>query len=222
MIRGGLIAVLCLLWASITGAQVRGVRGDFVHGSQSAFPSFRRAPLYNASLLYGVPYLFADYPTTSYAPTPAPQVIVVQPAVPTPESQPDLKPQSVLIEAKGDQYVRLNAHNPEFDSHTGNQPAEGSRLNSSLSRPHASASSLAPVPLPPAILIYRDGRTEQVPDYAIIGGILYARGNYWEQGYWSKPIQIAALDIPATIHANHERGVKFVLPSSPNEVITRP
>jgi hypothetical protein len=37
-----------------------------------------------------------------------------------------------------------------------------------------------------------------------------------------KSILVAALDLPATYQANLNRGVNFVLPSAPNEVVVGP
>jgi hypothetical protein len=92
-----------------------------------------------------------------------------------------------------------------------------------------SSQSLSPVnsapqtqPLPPAVLIFRDGHSEEVRDYTIADGILYARGDFYTDGYWNKKINLASLNVPETIQANSSRNVKFVLPSSPNEVVTRP
>jgi hypothetical protein len=76
--------------------------------------------------------------------------------------------------------------------------------------------------MPPAVLIYRDGHREEVTHYAIIGQALYTRADYWTTGTWTRTIQLAELDLPATLKANHERSVKFDLPSSPDEVVIRP
>ena len=76
--------------------------------------------------------------------------------------------------------------------------------------------------LPPAILIFRDGHREQASEYAIIGATLYAQGEYWQSGHWTKTIQLSALDLPATMQANHDAGIRFMLPSAPNDVVTRP
>jgi hypothetical protein len=72
------------------------------------------------------------------------------------------------------------------------------------------------------VLVYRDGHHEQVFDYVIANGNLYARGDYYRDGFWTKTVQLSALDIPATLRANSDAGVKFMLPSAPNEVVTRP
>jgi hypothetical protein len=76
--------------------------------------------------------------------------------------------------------------------------------------------------LPASILIFRDGHSEEVHDYTIADGFLYARGDYYTDGYWNKKIDLAALNLTATMQTNSTRNVKFVIPSSPNEVITRP
>ncbi len=72
------------------------------------------------------------------------------------------------------------------------------------------------------IFVFRDRHREQSNDYSIISGVIYARGDYWTNGYWSKQIPLSQLDLPATFQANQERGIVFRLPSAPNEVVTRP
>jgi len=76
--------------------------------------------------------------------------------------------------------------------------------------------------LPPALLVFRDGHSEEVRDYTIADGILYASGDYYTDGYWNKKIDLSTVNVARTLGANAVRNVKFVLPSSPNEVITRP
>jgi hypothetical protein len=50
---------------------------------------------------------------------------------------------------------------------------------------------------------------------------LYAKGDYWTSGSWTKEIQIADLDSPATLRLNQKRGVKSALPAGPDEVVMR-
>lgn len=76
--------------------------------------------------------------------------------------------------------------------------------------------------LPPAVLVFRDGRTEEVSSYTIMSGTIYSKADYWTSGSWTRKIQIADLNVPATLKLNHEHGLNFVLPASPNEVVTRP
>jgi hypothetical protein len=58
----------------------------------------------------------------------------------------------------------------------------------------------------PTVLVFRDGKRQEVNSYAIMGDALYV----FDQG--RKKIALAELDIPATTKANDERGVEFRLP----------
>jgi len=103
------------------------------------------------------------------------------------------------------------------------QPPSGGHAQSPHTGAGGKLAALPTAPLAPTVLIYRDGRREQIPDYAIVGLILYAHnGNNAEPAYGMRSIEVSALDIPATVAANRENGVNFVLPTSPNEVVTRP
>ena len=75
--------------------------------------------------------------------------------------------------------------------------------------------------LPPAVLVFRDGRKEEVSRYTIVGGTMYTKADYGTSGSWTKEIRIADLDLPATLRLNQERGVKFALPAGPYEVVMR-
>jgi hypothetical protein len=68
-------------------------------------------------------------------------------------------------------------------------------------------------------VIYRDGHREEIAGYTIADGIIYLHGNDWQSGYWTKRIALSALDPLATMRANRQRGVQFMLPSAPNVVI---
>jgi hypothetical protein len=74
----------------------------------------------------------------------------------------------------------------------------------------------------PAVLVFRDGHREEVTEYTIADGVLYARGNYYRDGSWNKRIELSSLDLHETIQSNQSRGVGFQLPNSPNEVIVGP
>jgi hypothetical protein len=124
--------------------------------------------------------------------------------------------QPLMIERQNGRYVRITSTPANGEA----LPLEAKQAQTSNMKP-----ALATEPahsLPPALLIFRDGHTEEVRDYAIADGTLYARGDYYTDGYWNKKINLSKLNLAQTLQANNQRNVKFVLPSSPNEVITRP
>ena len=134
-----------------------------------------------------------------------PAPVVVQQAAPVQEVKPA---NPLLIELQGDRFVRLTGNdvNPPLAAAGPAQPLAAQR--------HAE--------LPPAVLVFRDGRRQEVSSYSIIGPALYVSGSFWTSGYWTQKILLADLDLPATLQANRERGLNFVLPSSSDQVVTRP
>ena len=179
-------------------------------GHGAGFSSHSRSHAARGDLARGyfvgdTPYFYEDYPFEQAVAAPvAPQLIVMQ----TPaDAHPEPKAQPLLIELQGDRYVRYG----------------GVGQSSERSAP-ARKTAIVPDTETATVLIYRDGRREQVPDYAIVGPVLYARtvSNDGSNGYAMKNIQLSALDIAATTKANRENGVAFVLPAGPNEVVTRP
>jgi hypothetical protein len=159
-----------------------------------------------------------DISSTGYPVASQPPVILLQAAralsgspnnLSQPITQPTTTTQPLMIELQNGRYVRIAS-----------TPANGEALSLAIDKKPAPAST-APNP-PPAILIFRDGHTEEVRDYAIADGTLYARGNYYTDGYWNKRIELSALDLSQTLQANTARKTNFFLPTSPNQVITRP
>lgn len=174
---------------------------------------------------FGAPFFYSDYSSqpTAYEP-PASPVVIIQPAAAAAPAEP--KPEPLMIEWQGDRYVRFSGQ-PESATKASSalDYSEAPSPATALNKPafHSSAETQpSSVNLPPVVLVYRDGHREQVSDYVIANGNLYARGDYWHDGFWNKTVQLSALDLPSTLRANSESGVKFVLPSGPNEVVTRP
>ena len=58
----------------------------------------------------------------------------------------------------------------------------------------------------PTVLVFRNGKQQEVTNYAIMGDTLYV----FDQG--RKKIALADLDLPATVKANDDRGMEFKLP----------
>ena len=64
-------------------------------------------------------------------------------------------------------------------------------------------------PAPPTVLVFRDQRTQEVNNYAIVGRTLW---NFAPQH--TQKIPLSDLDLPATTKANEDRGVDFRIPDS--------
>jgi hypothetical protein len=193
-----IIALLAAVVAPMSAAQMRGRAGIATGGA--GFRHFRTGG-------FGYPLFFADYGAESTAPPPAAPVVVERRVF-----QPESKPEPILIEWHGDRFVRYGG------TQTGAQSPDYAQAISSA---HGGTSSGTSHQIPPAVLVYRDGHREEVSDYVITRGVLYARNDYSRDGSWMRNIQLSALDLSATMKAN-ESGTKFILPSGPNEVVTRP
>ena len=161
----------------------------------------------NNGFFYGEwPYFPPD--EESYQPEPgAPGTAAAAPSAPPAVvgQQPVLTP--ALYEFRENRWVRVNF---------GDAAPAAPSASSQVFTPTAAKE------LPPAVLVYRDGRTEEISSYSIIGVTLYTKADFYSTGSWTRKIQLAELDLPATIKQNHERGLPFQLPSGPNEVVLRP
>jgi hypothetical protein len=207
---------------------------------------YRGGPYGDLFSSLGVLSDFAGDPSTSAYPGAAPNFFLM-PSLPSggvggmiggmneDQSRPGAQP--LMIELRGDRYVRVSGgeetSNNDSPSANYQQPpiASTKNVHASAARPAVVSpeiGSASTIPargtqdLQPAVLIFRDGHAENVRDYAITGGMLYVRGDYYTDGYWTKTVALANLNIPATLASNADRGVKFVLPGAPNEVVTRP
>ena len=70
--------------------------------------------------------------------------------------------------------------------------------------------------------MFRNGHQEEIGKYLISGTTIYAGADYWSGGSWTRKVQLAELNVPATLKLNQDRGARFTLPSSPEEVMIRP
>jgi hypothetical protein len=86
-------------------------------------------------------------------------------------------------------------------------------------RPLPSTRPRQEAPVPPTVLIYRDGRRVEVSNYAVVGQTLWI---FSEER--ARKIALAALDLDATRQANKDRGVEFNVgpPPSPSPPESRP
>jgi hypothetical protein len=177
-------------------------------------------------------FSYADALSSGYPVSAQPEVVVMQmPTAGGEKIEREAPKQALLIELRGDRYVRIPSGEATDDEQKSQDEAapvvagsSGDRTTAkSGARPAISVVSAAPArELTPAILLFRDGHSEQVRDYAIANGVIYARGDFYTDGYWTRKVELTALNLPETFRMNESRGVRFVLPRSPNEVITRP
>jgi hypothetical protein len=139
---------------------------------------------------------------------------------------PPAQSQPLLIELQGDRYVRVSSVEGSENQNEAHEPVRVVAPANPVPdpRPATSATIHASTArdLTPAVLVFRDGHSEEVRDYSIVSGIMYARGDYYTDGYWNKKIELTALNLPETLKSNQARGVRFILPNAPNEVVTRP
>jgi hypothetical protein len=171
------------------------------------------------------PYYFSDYypeydPQQSADVPPAP----FRPPAAAPEApaSPPKSPESLVMELRGDHWIRLTSYGPmEIAGESG--PPQAGRLGSPAEAKALVPFSHAPVPseLPHAVLVFRDGHSEEAAKYTIVGSTIWIKTDYWSTGSWMRRIPIADLNLAATLEANQQRGAKFTLPSRPSEVIVR-
>jgi len=216
--------VAALFPTSVPG-QIRGMGSPraphagpvFGHGGRNRLLRPLRHRYYNGYAFYPDYYPGYNYDHESDTPTESPVNIVVeqpsQPSAPAASST-----ESLLLEYQDGQWVRIptGGHLPVSKQYT---QSEGSGLAPEFIRPKEA--SQLPTTLPPAVLVFQDGRQEEVGRYVVQGDFLYASANYWGTGTWTRKIPISELDVPATVKLNTARGGSFSLPSRPNEVVVR-
>ncbi len=144
------------------------------------------------------------------------QMVAAQPAQPIPPAASPIEP--LLMEKQDGKWVRL----PTGGEMLTDVPAAKS-IPAPISNAHpgiTEQAEMAPplVPLPPAVIVFRDGHSEELGRYTFQGDALYTKAEYWSA---ARKIPLAELDIPASLRINNERGSKFSLPSNPNEIVVR-
>lgn len=229
--RGGVVTA----GAGISSGSARGGSAHAgatvaVHGHGHS--SGRRSNLFPYPY-YPYSYDNGDFGNDNQEPVPAQVAPPLLNATPEPPAPPR---ESLLIEWQGDRFVRTTlsqkvsdgeSRAPDYSENSSSDKPSSIKSSPDKSRlrsPSASTHAIATQPreLPPAVLVFRDGRHEEISSYTIVSGTIYSKADYWTNGSWTKKIQIADLDVPATLKLNHENGLNFVLPAGPNEVVVRP
>ncbi len=174
-------------------------------------PSFYPLGLYDP--------FYSDVLSDTGYPTEVQPPVVVQSLPPAARPEPVAAPpaQPLLIELQGDRYVQISGEKETRAQmiDEGSAPAPIRRMSG------------MPLPSPPppnrnALLVFRDGHREEVTDYTITNGVLYAGGDYYTAGSWNRKIELSSLNLPETVDSNKSRGLRFQLPNAPNQVIVGP
>jgi hypothetical protein len=213
------IAVLAAIPASAAAQRF----GAAPHFASHTSPLFAHSRGNFAASYYPLPLfdpLYSDYLySTGYPVASQPPVIVMQ--APPPAATPDravLPTQPLLIELQGGRYIQLSG---DKDSRT--QMLDDESASTVLRKP-AVVESVARLPRETthAVLVFRDGSREEVSNYTIADGVLYAGADYYTAGSWNRKIELSSLNLPETVKLNQGRGLSFHVPSAPNEVIVGP
>jgi len=181
----------------VFGGRGFGPRGGFARGA-GYFPIPWFGGLYDDSAS-SVSYLsYPGYPVSSQ-----PAVIIVQAAAAAPSAPESAPP--LLIEFRNDGYVRVSGSEVSAPTPLDpTQPADSAAVNAR------------------AVLVFRDGHREEVSDYTIANGFLYARGDFYRDGAWMRKIEMTSVNVTETVATNRDRGVNFRLPGAANEVMVGP
>ena len=171
------------------------------------------------------PYFYPNYysePETVEAP---PAEIFEENPAPSSVAPARAPGAALMIELQGDHWVRVtNNGETQVGGDSSQQTAQHEGNLPSVAPPPSrrAQASEPPIELPHAVLVFRDGHQEEITKYMIRGATIYAGADYWSGGSWTRKVQIAELDVPATLKLNQGRGAKFTLPSGPDEVMIRP
>jgi len=204
------------------GGSVSGSHGGFALGPTSGSLMRNGARSLSPGFILASPFFESDYRTDEPqviegAPL---QVVVVQ-APATGGCPGSTGPKPLLIEWRGDRYVRFGGADEAGDCGTPSHPdyVEPTITRAPLPVAQKKRDESPAAESQTAALVFRDGHREEISDYAIADGVIYVRGNFWQNGYWTKLIPLSALDLSSTMQANQQRGAKFLLPFAPNVVV---
>jgi hypothetical protein len=204
-----------------TGSRGRATGGPFgrMHHRRRAFAGSGYGPNYYPYYdgYYDSGY-YSDYDSQDAGSQEPPPPFRAPTAAPAQPENPPKPAESLVMELRGDHWVRLTSYGPmDIPGQSGEPRSVAPQAKGTVASHTAQTQS----ELPPAVLVFRDGHREEVAKYTIVGTTISVMTDYWKTGSWTRKIPIAELNLAATLQANQERGAKFSLPSRPSEVIVR-
>jgi len=218
---------------AVSTAQAQG-RVAFAHAGRTSAPLTRGGGGTRVALRGGrrffagpgyFPYFYPAYGyDQGYSEAP-PDQIIEQDAEPAPPAPARVPADALMIELQGDRWVRVTNNG---ETQVGGDSAQPPRQHdaklqsSALATDRRAEMSEPSAELPHAVLVFRDGHQEEIGKYVISGATIYAGADYWSGGSWTRKVQLAELNVPATLKLNQDRGARFTLPSSADEVMIRP
>ena len=193
---------------------VRPIRGGFsgahrgVHLGSFFYPLAYADPIYS-DYLSGTGYPVASQP---------PVIFMQAPQAPLPAASSAASPaQPLMIELRDDRYVRVSGEDV-----SGTEMIDKALRSNVANRRSNDARPLAASPeSPTAIIVFRDGHREEIYDYTIVDGMLYARADQYDASSNIK-IELSSLNLPETVADNQSRGMSFRVPRTHNEVTVGP
>lgn len=190
--------------AAATAAAQRGGGGHLGGRGSSSFAHARRASRGNASALGLFDPLYSDFVSGDGQAAPAmPWQNTFTP--PPPPATP------LMIELRGDRYIQVSGDEPST-----------ARVIDAVQTPPSSQTRAQTASRATTILVFRDGHREEIADYTIAQGTLYASADFYSSGAWNRKIDLSTVNVAETTSSNQSRGIAFRVPSAPNEVIVGP
>jgi hypothetical protein len=188
--------------------------GQFHHGGRFGYghrPSQRPVYGYGGYYpAYGYPYSGYGYGGYGYS-YPIDYSTYMQPE-PQPAPEPEPEREALTMFDRGT-YRGSERSAASLDPRYGEHYTDG-REHANTAQPQAAPqpaqSTSALEPEETTILVFRDGHQIEIGNYAIVGAMLYDLSA--RSGRRSPKIQLAELDIPATVRVNEQNGVDFKLP----------
>jgi hypothetical protein len=164
-----------------------------------------------------------DYNLASEDNSPVQIISGQRPQPPSPAAAPG---EPLLLEIHDGQWVRVPTGG---EMQTLPQPVKSQALKPDPPQSSAPPPGFIEIPpseqaisqLPPAVIVFRDGHSENVEKYMIRGDSLYTSALDFSSGSLTRKIPLTQLDLSASLKINKERGAKFSLPSGSSEIVVR-